>query len=84
MITDAIISLFINLIQFLIDILPTGGSFPTGVTEGVEGVSHIIHMFDAIIPMQSIIDGLIFLVTVNIAIFVFFSTKMVFNFIRGN
>lgn len=84
MITDAILSIFIYLFSIIITILPSGGAFPVEITNAVTSASSIIHMFDAIVPMVSIINAILFLVTINLAIFAFWSIKFVINTIRGN
>jgi len=84
MITNAILQLFIGLYSGLISILPAGGSFPAEVGVAVTNASHLIHMFDDIIPMTTVIDVILFLITVNLAIFVYFTVKLFINTVRGN
>lgn len=84
MITNAILQLFIGLYSGLVSILPQGGSFPSQVGVAVTNASHLIHMFDDIIPMTTVIDVILFLITINLAIFVFFTVKLFINLVRGN
>jgi hypothetical protein len=84
MITDAILQIFIGLLNGLISILPTGGVFPSQVTTAVANISQVVHMFDDIIPMASMMSAILFLITVNLAIFAFVSARFIIGIIRGN
>jgi len=84
MITDAIISLFVLLYGAIISLLPTGSYFPQEITDAVNEASSIIHMFDAIFPVTTTMYAILFLVGLNIAIFVYYSVMLFINTVRGN
>ncbi len=83
MITSAIIDFFRILLETLLGILPSGGSFPASVNTAVNNLSSVIHSMDFIIPTNAFMSAFIFLVSIQIAIFGMWSFITIFRLIRG-
>jgi hypothetical protein len=83
MITNAILSFVLLLINGLLALLPQGGTFPASVTNAVENLGKTMHALDFIFPINSFMAAFIFLVSVQIAIFAVWSIIIIMRFVRG-
>jgi hypothetical protein len=84
MITDALLFFITLLLEGLISLLPSGGGFPSQVDSAIINISSYFHSFDDLVPMNEFFIAISFLITINLALFIVWSTMWVFNYIRGN
>jgi len=83
MITDALLSFILLLVNGFIALLPAGGSFPAGVTNAVSNLGKTMHSLDFLFPVNAFMSAFIFLVSIQIAIFGVWSIITIMRFVRG-
>ena len=73
MIIEEILKIAFNFMHFLINLLPSGGFFPQTVTDAVMYLSQFVHVFDFLLPIDTLFQALIFLLSIRLVIFLFHS-----------
>ena len=71
MILDYILNLAFAFMHFLVNLLPTGGAFPADVGSAVTYLSQFVHIFDFMLPTQTLFQAMLFMLTVRLVIFFF-------------
>jgi len=82
MITSFIVSTFVFLIGFIINLLPTG-VLPVDVANAISWLQGILNTFNFIFPISTLFTVLILVVSVDIALWVFHAFLWVYHKIRG-
>jgi len=84
MIIDGILFLINQILSGMVSLLPTSSGFPSQVDNAINNVAGYIHTWDDLVPSDDIFDAILFLISINIAIFSVWGTLWVFKYIRGN
>lgn len=71
MITTAFINLGYNIIAGFISLFPSGGGFPTAWHTAIEALGGYLHILDPLVPISILLSCVLFLFTVEVAIFGF-------------
>lgn len=68
-------------LHFLIGIFPVGTGFPESFHEAMITLGSYLHILDPIVPMNTLLTCLIFVFSIDIAVFAFKVLKWIISFI---
>lgn len=71
MIIDYLLNLSFSFMHLLVGLFPTAGSFPSAVGTAVDYLSQFVHIFDFMLPTDTLFQAILFMLTVRLVIFFF-------------
>jgi len=79
-----VFNLFLQLITFLVGLLPTSSGLPDGVTTAVSRMIGFLHTFDFIFPVDTMLTILRWIIVFELGVIAYRFTLWIIHLIRGN
>jgi hypothetical protein len=81
MITDALMSFALTIVNFLVGIFPSSEGLPEEVTTAVETIGGYVGILDPIVPISTLATVLGLLITFELAVFAFKGVRWAVSFL---